>query len=167
MVAAPASGEVAGRFPSGARNPMMSNVSRDRSSTVRARSEGGATTFRRRIAGAIAAAIALGILGMGTPASADPGDPQGNVASFPMVCDGEPVGLRVGGGPWSAAHVTSSKETFVPIATYVSMRDAATLELLYEESDAKGKPRGGSARCVDEFTADGVLITFVVHGHMH
>jgi hypothetical protein len=82
------------------------------------------------------------------------------------VCDGQLSTLRVGGGPWSAAHIAESGETFVPVSTYFSMRDPETLELFYEEHDFKGKPRSGPNRCVDEITVDGVLMTFVVHGMM-
>jgi len=91
---------------------------------------------------------------------------SGNGTTFPLVCDGQLSTLTVGGGPWSAAHLAESGETFVPVSTHFSVRDPETLELLYEEHDFKGKPRSGSNRCVDEITIDGVLMTFVVRGRI-
>jgi hypothetical protein len=123
--------------------------------------------MRRLIHLTIATTVSVGVLASAAPASAVPDDgANGNVETFAMSCNGEPSTITIGGGPWSAAHVAESGRTFVPVSTYVSMRDAVTLELLYEESDAKGKPRGGPDRCVDEVTVDGVLITFAVHGHL-
>ena len=113
----------------------------------------------------IPALVALTLLAPAAPVLAAPGG-SGNGATFPLVCDGQLSTLTVGGGPWSAAHIAESGETFVPVSTHFSMRDPETLELLYEEHDFKGKPRSGPNRCVDEITIDGVLMTFVVHGKM-
>ena len=113
----------------------------------------------------ISALVALTLLAPAAPVLAAPGG-SGNGTTFPLVCDGHLSTLRVGGGPWSAAHIAESGETFVPVSTHFSMRDPETLELLYEEHDFKGKPRSGPNRCVDEITVDGVLMTFVVNGKM-
>lgn len=113
----------------------------------------------------IPALVALTLLAPAAPALAAPGG-SGKGATFPLVCDGQLSTLRVGGGPWSAAHIAESGETFVPVSTHFTMRDPETLELFYEEHDFKGKPRSGPNRCVDEITVDGVLMTFVVHGKM-
>jgi hypothetical protein len=123
--------------------------------------------MRRLILRTITATMALCLFGPAVPALAAPDGSQVGTATFPLVCDGELSTLTVGGGPWSAAHIAESGKTFVPVSTTLSMRDAQTYELLYEEHDAKGKSRGGPVRCVDEFLVDGVLITFTVHGHLH
>ena len=107
----------------------------------------------------IPALVALTLLAPAAPVLAAPGG-SGNGATFPLVCDGLLSTLRVGGGPWSAAHIAESGET------HFTMRDPETFELFYEEHDFKGKPRSGPNRCVDEITIDGVLMTFVVHGKM-
>lgn len=113
----------------------------------------------------IPALVALTLLVPAAPVLAAPGG-SGKGDTFPLVCDGQLSTLTVGGGPWSAARIAESGETFVPVSTHFSMRDPETLEVLYEEYDFKGKPRSGTNRCVDEIMIDGVLMTFVVLGKL-
>lgn len=113
----------------------------------------------------IPALVALTLLAAAAPVLAAPGGSKSG-DTFSLVCDGQLSNLTVGGGPWAAAHIAESGETFVPVSTHFSMRDPETLELLYEEYDFKGKPRSGENRCVDEITIDGVLMTFVVYGKL-
>ena len=86
---------------------------------------------------AIPALVALTLLAQAAPVLAAPGG-SGNGTTFPLVCDGQLSTLTVGGGPWSAAHLAESGETFVPVSTHFSIRDPETLEVLYEEYDFKG-----------------------------
>lgn len=76
----------------------------------------------------IPALVALTLLAPAAPVLAAPGG-SGNGATFPLVCDGLLSTLRVGGGPWSAAHIAESGETFVPVSTHFTMRDPETFEL--------------------------------------
>jgi hypothetical protein len=99
-------------------------------------------------------------------AAAEPGSASA-VSTFQLVCDGTLSTLRVGGGPWSAAHILETDQTFVPVATHVTLIDPATGTVVFEEHDYKGTPRSGPSRCEESFTMEGLLGTFVVEGERH
>jgi hypothetical protein len=100
------------------------------------------------------------------PATAVPGEGAGQ-ATFPIRCGQRVVHLTIANGTWSAAYVQETGERFIPKATYVSVVDEATGEVLFEEADVKpNASRQSNLACVDTASSDGVLITFVVHGRL-
>jgi hypothetical protein len=114
--------------------------------------------------------LALGVLVLLVPdadAAATGPESSSAVSTFQLVCDGSLMTLRVGGGPWSAAHIQETGQTFVPVATHVTLVDPVTGEVVFEEDDYKGIPRAAPSRCEESFTTEGLLGTFVVEGTMY
>ena len=100
------------------------------------------------------------------PAAAAPGDGAGQV-TFAIRCGQRVVHLTIANGTWSAAYVQETGERFIPKATYVSVVDEATGEVLFEEVDVKpNASRQFNLACVDAASSDGVLVTFVVYGRL-
>ncbi|HSL09823.1 MAG TPA: hypothetical protein VLA82_00710 [Actinomycetota bacterium] len=55
----------------------------------------------------------------------------------------------------------------IPKATYVSVVDAATGEVVFEEADVKpGAAKRSNLACVDAMPDDGLIVTFSVHGRL-
>jgi hypothetical protein len=119
----------------------------------------------RRI-GVGAVLVLAAIVSFAPGATADPVSSSA-VSTFQLVCDGTLSTLRVGGGPWSAAHILETDQTFVPVATHVTLVDPVTGTVVFQEDDYKGTPRGGPSRCEESFTTEGLLGTFIVEGEMH
>jgi hypothetical protein len=115
------------------------------------------------------AILALGALVVLVPDAEATGGPASSsaVSTFQLECDGSLMTLRVGGGPWSAAHVLETGRTFVPVATHVTVVDPVSGAVVFEEDDYKGTPRSAPSRCEESFTMDGLLGTFVVEGTMY
>jgi hypothetical protein len=108
-------------------------------------------------------AIAL-VIGVAPGASA--GSENGAGPTFQMTCDGALVTLTVGGGPWSAAHIEETGAVFVPVATHLYLRDPESGATVYEEHDYKGAARPASSSCVEDFTSQGLLGSFIVEADM-
>jgi hypothetical protein len=118
--------------------------------------------MRRLVPATLFTAVIL--LGAAPAAVADPGNGNGQ-STFPMICDGMPVHLTIGGGVWSAATVDETDEKFLPNATRFQVLDAETGEVLYEEVDRKAqKEHSDASTCVDMWEEDGTLYVFTVHG---
>ena len=100
------------------------------------------------------------------PASAEPGAGTGQ-STFPIRCGASVVHLTIANGNWSAAYVRETGQRFIPKATFVTVADAATGEVLFEEADVKpGSARQSNLGCVDVLPGDGVIVTFVVRGRL-
>ena len=99
-------------------------------------------------------------------ASADPGTGTGQ-STFPIRCGTRVVHLTIANGTWSAAYVRETGQRFIPKATYVTVTDAVTGEVLFEEADVKpGAAKQSNLECVDAVPDDGVIVTFVVRGRL-
>ena len=119
----------------------------------------------RRLA-TLAAVTAALVAATVAPASADPGGGAGQT-TFPIRCGVHVVHLTIANGGWSAAYVQETGQRFIPKATYVSVVDASTGELLFEEIDAKpNAARQSNLECVEAMLDGDVLVTFRVHGRL-
>jgi len=119
----------------------------------------------RRLA-TLAAVTSVFVAAMAAPAAAVPGNGTGQ-DTFPIRCGGQVVHLTIASGGWSAAYVHETGQRFIPKATYVTITDASTGEVLFEELDIKpGAARQSNLECVDAFPDDGVIVTFIVRGRL-
>jgi len=115
---------------------------------------------------AIPVLVALGLVVPAPAAFAAPANASA-VSTFQLTCDGALSTLTVGGGPWSAAHVAETSQTFVPTATHAVLQDPITGEIVWQEDDLKGAPKPSTSTCSETFEMDGLIATFVVEGTMH
>jgi hypothetical protein len=112
---------------------------------------------------AVTAALAAGSI---APASAVPGNGTGQ-STFPIRCGTRVVHLTIANGTWSAAYVQETGQRFVPKATYVTVTDAKTGEILFQEADVKpGAAKQSNLGCVDSVPDSGVIVTFIVRGRL-
>ena len=119
--------------------------------------------MRRLVTGSILATAIVG--GTFAQAAAVPGHGVGQ-ATFPMVCDGAPVTLTIGGGTWSAAYVRETGGRFLPKGTRLVISDLATGAVVYEHSDMKNAAGRSGSTCIDVAQEDGMQVTFVVYGKL-
>jgi hypothetical protein len=114
----------------------------------------------------LAAVTAALVAATAGPVAAAPGGGTGQ-DTFPISCGGRVLTLTIGSGTWSAAYVQESGQRFIPKATFFTVVDAATGEVLVEEADVKpGSARQSNLTCVDTATDDGTIVTFVVQGRL-
>lgn len=113
------------------------------------------------------AAISAALVGAAAvPALAVPGGGTGQT-TFPIRCGRQVVTLTIANGTWSAAYVSETGERFIPKATYFSIVDATTGEVVFEEIDEKPNAlRQSNLDCVESFPDEGLLVTFVVRGRL-
>jgi hypothetical protein len=118
---------------------------------------------RAALTAVLAATFAIGSV---APALAAPGNGAGQ-ATFPIRCGGRVLTFTIASGTWSAAYVRETGQRFIPKATYVSIVDAATGEVVFEEADVKpGAEKRSNVVCVDAAPDDGLIVTFAVHGRL-
>ena len=114
----------------------------------------------------LAAVTAALVASSVVPASAVPGNGTGQT-TFPIRCGGRTLTLTIANGGWSAAYVGETGQRFIPKATYVSVVDAETGEVLLEEADVKpGAAEQSNLSCTDAAPDDGLIVTFTVHGRL-
>ena len=119
----------------------------------------------RRLA-TLAAVTAAFVAAVAVPASGAPGGGTGQT-TFPIRCGARTFTLTIANGTWSAAYVHETGQRFIPKATYVSVVDAVTGEVLLEEADVKpSAARQSNLVCTDAAPDDGVIVTFTVHGRL-
>jgi hypothetical protein len=112
---------------------------------------------------AVTAALAAASI---APASAVPGNGTGQ-STFPIRCGARVVHLTIANGTWSAAYVQETGQRFIPKATYVTVTDAQTGEILFQEADVKpGAAKQSNLGCVDSVPDAGVIVTFIVRGRL-
>jgi hypothetical protein len=116
---------------------------------------------------AISAALTAALMACSVvPASADPGNGTGQ-STFPIRCGERTLTLTIANGTWSAAYVNETGQRFIPKATYVTIVDAATGEVLLREADVKpGAATQSNLSCTDASLDDGVIVTFTVRGRL-
>ena len=114
----------------------------------------------------LTAVTVVTVAALSAPAAAVPGGGTGH-STFPIRCGPRTLTLTIANGTWSAAYVHETGQRFIPKATYVTVVDAATGEVLLEEADVKpGAAKQSNLVCTDATPDDGVIVTFAVYGRL-